>query len=425
VNIVIVNDSAYVRGGADRVAFESACSLADRGHRVILFAGFGPVDPVLRSRAGVAVHCVGAGWIRHGQASPAAAVRGFWNLEASRGIVALLSGLDPQDTVVHAHLYSSALSASVLHASIRSGFATVLTLHDYFITCPNGAYFVFPRAEFCGRRALSLSCLCCHCDSRNRAHKVWRVARTLMQNRVAKIPRRLAAYVAVSGTCALLARRDLPAGARVDVIPNIVAAERRPPVDVAQNREYAFVGRLESYKGPQLLAHAAARLRLPVVFCGAGPMEPELRRVCPEAEFTGWLRPEQVDGVLGRARAFVFPSVYRETFGLSAAEALARGIPVVASRGTAAEEFVRHGENGLLFAHNSVEDLAAQLARLSDDRMVEGLGREAHRLYWEQPLTVDRHVAQLQEFYRSVLAGREPARGAGFPAASPGGHRPS
>jgi len=392
------------------VAFDSARALAGKGHRVVLFTGFGPVDPTLRSHAGVAVHCVGARWIRQGQTSPAAAARGFWNIEASRGMVAVLSGLDPGDTVVHAHLYSSALSASVLHASLRSGFATVLTLHDYFITCPNGAYFVFPRAEFCERRALSWSCLACDCDSRRRAHKVWRVARTLMQNRVAKIPRRLAAYVAVSRTCAALARRDLPAGARIDVIPNIVAVERGPPVAVAQNRQYAFVGRLENYKGPQLLAQAAARLRLPVVFCGTGPMESELRRVCPEAEFTGWLRPEQVEGVLGRARAFVFPSVYRETFGLSAAEALARGVPVVASRATAAEEFVRHGENGLLFEHNSAEDLAAQLARLSDDRLVEGLGREAHRRYWEQPLTVDRHVAQLQEFYRSVLADSGPPR---------------
>jgi glycosyltransferase involved in cell wall biosynthesis len=165
---------------------------------------------------------------------------------------------------------------------------------------------------------------------------------------------------------------------------------------------------LEDYKGPQLLAQAAARLRLPVVFCGAGPLESELRRIYPEAVFTGWLQSGQVLEELGRARAFVFPSVYRETFGLSAVEALARGIPVIASRGTAAEEFVHHGENGLLFAHNSVDDLAAQLSTLGDDGVVARLGSEAYNRYWKQPLTTEVHVSRLLEFYRSVLAGKQP-----------------
>jgi len=394
------------------MAFDSARALAGKGHRVVLFTAFGPVDHSLQSNPGIEVTCIGTGWIRQGQTSLSAAIRGLWNAAASRRMREALSGLEPGETVVHAHLYSSALSASVLGAAIRSGFATVLTLHDYFITCPNGAYFVFPRAEFCERRALSWSCLGCNCDSRRRSHKAWRVARTLLQNRVAGIPRRVAAYVAVSRTCAELARRDLPAGARIDVIPNIVAVDRQAPVDAARNRDYVFVGRLEDYKGPQLLAMAGARLRLPVVFCGAGPMEPELRRLYPDATFTGWLSPEQVSGVLGRARAFVFPSVYRETFGLSAAEALARGVPVVASRGTAAEEFVRDGENGLIFEHNSADSLADRLGRLSDDGLVGALGREAYRRYWENPLTADIHVGLLEGFYRSVLAGRKPPAGA-------------
>ena len=420
MNIVIINDAAFVRGGADRVALESACALGAAGQRVTVFTAFGPVAPELQDHRSVAVVCVGTGWIRREQTSVGAASRGLWNRGASARLRRLLAGLDPRETVVHAHLYSSALSASVLDASLRAGFATVLTLHDYFITCPNGAYFVFPRAEPCERRALSLSCLACHCDSRRRAHKVWRVARTWLQNRVARIPSRLTAYVAVSETCAALARRDLPAGSRIEVIPNIISVERRPPVDAARNRAFVFTGRLEDYKGPQLLARAAARLRVPAVFCGTGPLEPELRRLCPEATFTGWLRPEQVLGELGRARALVFPSVYRETFGLSAAEALALGIPVVASRGTAAEEFIHHGGNGRLFAHNSADDLAAQLAALADDRVVEALGAEAYRGYWERPLTADLHVSRLQELYRSVTAAGRPSAGPSAGAGSRG-----
>jgi glycosyltransferase involved in cell wall biosynthesis len=136
-------------------------------------------------------------------------------------------------------------------------------------------------------------------------------------------------------------------------------------------------------------------------------MEAELRRLNPGATFTGWLSPERVLEELGKARVFVFPSVYRETFGLSAAEALARGIPVVASRGTAAEEFVLHGRNGLLFDHNSVDDLTAQLALLNDDMLVARLGAEAYRLYWERPLTTEAHLESLQKLYSSVTRHQE------------------
>jgi glycosyltransferase involved in cell wall biosynthesis len=402
VNIVILNDAACIRGGADRVAFDSARGLAARGHRVVLFTAFGPVDESISGVPGLEVICLGNSWLRNDRGLPAM-TRGLWNREAAVQLRGLLSRLEPADTIVHAHLYSSALSASVMDASMRAGFATVLTLHDYFITCPNGAYFVFPKAKLCERRALSMSCLACHCDSRRRAHKAWRVARTWLQNRVAKIPQRLTAYAAVSGVCETLARRDLPADAPIEVLPNIVGVERHPPVDAARNRSLVFTGRLENYKGPHLLAEAAARLNLPVTFCGTGPLEAELKQRYPQARFTGWVTPEQVFEELGQARGFVFPSVYRETFGLSAAEALARGIPVVASRGTAAEEFVHHDRNGLLFAHNSVDDLTVQLAKLADDSLVSRLGAEAYETYWQAPLTAERHLEHLMRFYGDAL----------------------
>ena len=401
VNIIIINDAAFIRGGADRVAFDSAKGLAARGHQVVLFTAFGPVSPEVASLEGVAVTCLGGAWLRN-ERGPGAAMRGIWNRPAAAHLRALLKGFDPGDTVVHVHLYASSLSASVMDASLAAGFPTLLTLHDYFITCPNGAYFVFPRSEVCERRAMSLSCLACHCDSRRRIHKAWRIARTWVQGRLARIPERLSAYVAVSGACEALARRDLPKSSRIEVIPNIVAVERRVPVPVAQNQSFVFTGRFENYKGPQLLARAAARLGVKAVFCGSGPMESELRRLCPGATFTGWLPPDRILEELGRARAFVFPSVYRETFGLSAAEALARGVPVVASRGTAAEEFVLHGRNGLLFRHNSVDDLSDQLASLSDDSRVRMLGEGAYRIYWSDPLTEQAHVGRLEELYRSV-----------------------
>ena len=69
---------------------------------------------------------------------------------------------------------------------------------------------------------------------------------------------------------------------------------------------------------------------------------------------------------------------------------------------------MRHGENGLLFDHNSVDDLTAQLAKLADDAVVARLGAEAYRSYWSNPLTLEIHTSRLVAFYRSLIgAGRQ------------------
>src|SRR5687767_11546598 len=55
LDIVILNDAAYIRGGADRIAFDSACGLAAAGHRVLLFTAIGPVMPALEGVANLKV----------------------------------------------------------------------------------------------------------------------------------------------------------------------------------------------------------------------------------------------------------------------------------------------------------------------------------------------------------------------------------
>ena len=119
VNIVILNDAAYIRGGGDRVAFDSATALASAGHRVILFTAFGPVAPELSAHAGLTVICLGSVWLRQEQNSWRAAIHGLWNWKAAGRLRTVLADLDPRETIVHAHLYSSALTASVLAESSR------------------------------------------------------------------------------------------------------------------------------------------------------------------------------------------------------------------------------------------------------------------------------------------------------------------
>jgi glycosyltransferase involved in cell wall biosynthesis len=397
--IVLVNDAAFVRGGADRIVFDCAAGLAARGYKVVLFAGMGPVAPELGQNPDIEVVCANLPGLRQDSNRAAAFLRGLWNREAAAALRRVLGRFDPAETIVHVHLYMGVLSPSVPHMACAMGFKTVLTLHDYFLTCPNGAYFVFPESRVCQCRPLSAACMATHCDSRTRLHKPWRILRGFIQARAARLPRRLSGLIAVSEISRQTIQQHLPDGARIDVVPNIVGVPRRTQTDVTFRRNYIFSGRLENYKGPQLLAQASMATGLPVVFCGTGPMESHLRQMIPQARFTGWLGPAQLDQELRAARAFVFPSIVPETFGLSAAEALAHGLPVIASAGTAAREFVKDGVNGLLFAPGSAEDLAAKMRQLADPALATRLSENAYRNYWAAPFSLECHLDRLEKIY--------------------------
>lgn len=401
-----MNDFAHLRGGGDRVAIASAVGLADAGHQITFFSAVGPIDPELAGHPQIRVVCLGLSDILADPNRMRAMRNGAWNAPAARRFREALGGHDPDDSVVHVHSFTKALSAAVPSAGADLGYRTVLSLHDYFIACPNGAYFEYPAMEVCTRKPLGGECLRCRCDARNHAHKLWRFARTWWQNRVADLPGKLSCVLAASRSNLEAARGMLPRECRVELIPYPVDAEPGDPVAVEENDAFLFVGRMELYKGPQLLAKAAASIGARVVFCGDGPAAQNVRAICPAAQMAGWQDRAGLPAYFSRARALVFTSLWPETFGLSAAEALARGVPVIASRGTSVEELVEDGANGLLFDRGSVDSLAGAMQRLGDRQFARQAGREAHRRYWGDPLTLRRHVARLQAVYASVISSK-------------------
>ena len=120
-----------------------------------------------------------------------------------------------------------------------------------------------------------------------------------------------------------------------------------------------------------------------------------------------------------RAGIFVFPSLWHEPFGIPVIEAMAAGLPVVATRGGAFPEVVVDGETGILVERGDSEGLAAAIAKLLADPHLRQRMGAAGRKRVRQLFTWDRSVARLEELYEGVLAGTalegaapEPAVGA-------------
>jgi glycosyltransferase involved in cell wall biosynthesis len=401
--IIILDDYASTAGGSSSVAIASALGLAARGIPVTYFSCVGPVAPRLHNVPGLAVQCLDQPELARDPRRVRAFFSGLHNTRAVDALQRLLGTRDPQRTIVHVHTWMKALSPFALQSVVARDFPLVVTLHDYFIACPNGGFFDYTKGRICRRRPLSLSCLGCNCDRRNYAQKLWRSARTALQNHWLRLPGRVAHYVAVSDFSADILRPHLPAGSAVSVLRNPVDCVDEGRAEVAANRPFIFVGRLVPEKGVRLFAEAVARAGVPAVFVGDGELLPELRQLCPQARFTGWLDPVAIRAELRRARALVLPSLWYETLGLVAIEAAAAGVPAIVSDGCAATDYIRHGENGLHFAHGSAPALAAALQTLAaDDVLAARLGAAAYRWYWDNPWTAARHVAGLLDIYRTI-----------------------
>jgi glycosyltransferase involved in cell wall biosynthesis len=118
-------------------------------------------------------------------------------------------------------------------------------------------------------------------------------------------------------------------------------------------------------------------------------------------EFVGHLERSELLKRIRSARAVILPSEWYENAPIAALEALACGVPVVASRIGGNPEIVRDGENGLVFEPGDSEGLAERLASLAADpalaHRLGGRGREIVEREYSLSAQVEGMLAILEE----------------------------
>lgn len=403
MRIVVICDHAHVNGGQAKVALDSAKGLARRGHRVDLFAAVGPIDASLGD-AGVAVTL-----LDHPDVVSAASLARFgaqwlWNARAARALAALLAQCDPRETIVHVHGWSKALSPSIGRALSGAGLPVVHTLHEFYLVCPNGGFYDYGAARNCAYRAMSPGCIAHNCDSRSYARKLMRVARHALMQHVSGLLQSARHVITISQLQREVVAPYLAVDTQFHALNNPIDVDDRGPKTEAPPGPFVFVGRLSPEKGARYFARAAARIGARAVFVGDGPERDALEREFPQAEFCGWLRPDETRTAMRGARALVFPSVWFEGQPLTVYEALALGTPVIVSDLCAGREAVSDGETGLWFKSSDVDALAAAMTQLGDDALARRMGQAAYARYWADPLTLARHLDGLEAIYACVRA---------------------
>ena len=408
---VILADFATPNGGAPKVALESARALAQAGVAVTYVHAIGDERHPLLDHPRIERVGLGLSDVWDMPVAKAAAA-GIWHREAARRLAHTLADLPPGHTVLHLHQWTRAFSPSAFPVLMRSGHPLAVTMHDYFLACPNGVYYRFDRTEPCRLTPLSPACLTAPCDPKSALHKAVRVVRTFATRAAVRHGGFDVIHVSDRGRDTIAP--FLPRGVRQHRVDNPVQTAKAAPACIGEGSKIAYVGRLTREKGADLVALAAREAGTPVMFIGEGPLEPELRALNPAAEFMGWRRPADVDRLLReKARAVAAPSRWFETGPLTVYEAMAAGLPAIASVRAGAAEKVIAGNTGFV-VEPTVAALAQAFATLSDLSVARRMGQAAYATYWQSPPTSEVHAAQLVAVYESMLtAARAPA---GLPA---------
>ena len=153
-----------------------------------------------------------------------------------------------------------------------------------------------------------------------------------------------------------------------------------------------YVGRLAPEKNLQLVFAAFAAMhqcnpRTRMVLVGDGPDRAALQAAHPQAIFCGMRSGVDLSRHYASADVFLFPSL-TETFGNVTIEAMASGLTVVAYDYAAAEELIRHHQNGVLAPYDDAQAYIAESVRLAADpalakKMALAARHTAQKISWD------------------------------------------
>jgi glycosyltransferase involved in cell wall biosynthesis len=348
--VLFLHNRYRTTGGEERAAEELLWLVRDRMGE--------PAELVARSSSSLS----------RGEAA-AALLRGGFNTREVASAVRL-SGA----RVVHAHNLQPAFGWRALAAARAAGARVVLHLHQYRMVCAIGVCYT--RGADCtrcrGRRTLPGVLLNCR-GSLGEA-VTYGASLALWQRRLAE----QADAVIVPSRFALERLRELQApldSERVHVLAPPLRALDQPPRPPAGGGYALVASRLSPEKGVDVAIEACSRLRIPLLIAGDGPERQALSAKArgADARLLGRVSEQELQRLRAGAAIALVPSRSAETFGLAAAEAMASGLPVAASRVGALPELV---PDEALAVAGDAESLAAAVARQLADAGASQRGRE-------------------------------------------------
>ncbi len=403
MRVLLANKFFWRKGGSESVFFNEKEMLESAGHSVVPFSMQGVnnepsefaqyfVSEVDYSKPGLKNRLTSASKI-------------IYSFEARKNMEDLLS--EHFVDLAHFHIFQHQISPSVFGPLKKRNIPIVLTMHDLKPICPN--YKMYVNGQVCedckGRKFYN--CFKNRCTKGSALGSMINTVEMYFHYWM-RYYQNVDKYIAVSR---FYKDKMVEYGfdeKKISYLPNFIDSDNYK-VNANENEYVLYFGRLSEEKGISvLLASAKLAPDVPFYIVGSGPLEVDLKEIVQNehlknVHFLGFKTGDELKDIISRACCIVIPSEWYENCPMTILEAFAAGTPVIGSNIGGIPELIDVGNDGFIFQKSNVEELAAKIRWIWDNRTKAAeMGMEGRKKVEEQ-FNAEVHYDGLISIYKSVL----------------------
>ena len=220
---------------------------------------------------------------------------------------------------------------------------------------------------------------------------------------------------ATSHYLASLTAKMAPKNKNIHIIPFGIDCEqfkRSNENNVRNKFRIGFIKHLIKKYGPEYLIKSVAEIRknfdnVELIMVGHGEMKDDLKKLAKNlgiencVKFTGYICNEKIPSILSCLDICVMPSII-EAFGVSAIEAQAMEVPVVASKVGGIPEVVLDGVTGILVEPENIEELKSAIKKLIENPLLRKNMGKAGRKFVLKHYNIEENVLLFKNLYYKI-----------------------
>jgi len=405
MKILQINKFHYIKGGSERVFFDTIKILEKAGHQVSVFS----MEDKLNLSSKYSNYFVKNidYYKKQGLLDKISTAIDFvWSSDAKVNLEKLIKKEKPD--IAHLHNFTHQLSPSILSVLKKHNIPVVQTLHDYQLICPNGR--LFTQNKICERckKTKFYNAIIHKCLYDSYAGSALGCLDLYLQRIFTTNKERIDLFIAPSK---FMKKKTKDWGIKNKIVHLRYSLDLKDfQPNPTPGKYLIFVGRLSSEKGLFTLLKAMKNLpKVQLKIVGTGPIEKDLKdftkkKGLKNVEFTGRKTGQSLKNLISKSRVVVVPSEWYENYPVAVLEAKAMAKPVLGADIGGIPEQVKDGKTGWLFKSGNVKDLTEKIQVIYfDDEKIEKAGLAARKSV-EKQNSEQKYLESLEKIYEKLVS---------------------
>jgi len=408
MKILQINNYHYLKGGSEKVYFETSSLLEEKGHKVIFFSTGNEknlktkyekyfVKPTNYNSSKIVDKIM--------------SVHNFiYSKKAKKNLEKLI--LDEKPDIAHLHIFYGHLTSSILPILKKYNIPTVMSIHEYRLMCPtylmqdiNGN-----NCELCANGNY-FNCIFKKCNKGSFSKSFISALECFIRDYFFNYVDFIDKFILVSKFIYNKHKQynKIPENKMIQLYNFIDINNYK--FEVNKGNYYLYVGRLSVEKGIMTLVKAFHNIpNINLKIAGIGPMERDIvdyvkRNNIQNIQLLGFCNKEYLEELIHNAIFTIIPSEWYENNPMSVLESFAYGTPVIGSNIGGIPELIIPEKTGYLFSPGDIEDLQKIILYSYDISIndYKDMSLNARKLI-EGEFNKDKYYEELIKIYKSLLS---------------------